>query len=107
MFDGLHPLRSYYGVPVDVLSDDVLCSLIEPLMNACLRENVLWELTAEPVERPAILKRANDLGVRFTATADAHMPGPEGWAPVCGHSKAEEYISSMKLTKGTLRPGRS
>lgn len=101
MYDGLKPLRDY-GVPVDELDDNVLLPLMEPLMRACAEGGVLWELMAEPVQRPAVLARANELGVRFTATADAHFLRPDGWASLCDHHKAEEYIASLGLTRGRM-----
>ena len=102
MSDGLLPLRGY-EVPVDDLSDQELDLLMEPLMVACVEHEVLWELTSEPVKRPSILKKANDVGVRFTATADAHFLESDGWANLRDHSKAEDYISSPGLTKGTIK----
>ncbi|MCK5849344.1 MAG: hypothetical protein KAH23_00410 [Kiritimatiellae bacterium] len=101
MFDGLLPLRRY-EVPVDDFSSKELDLLMEPLMVACAENEVLWELTPEPVRRPSILKKANDLGVRFTATADAHFLQTDGWANLREHSKAEEYISSLGLTRGSI-----
>jgi histidinol phosphatase-like PHP family hydrolase len=102
MFDGLLPLRSY-GVPVDGLSDDRLIGLMEPLMVACADRGVLWELTPGPVKRTAILEKANRLGVRFCATADAHFLHEEGWAHLRDHAKAEKYLSLLGLTSGNLR----
>ena len=100
--DGLDPLRTY-GIPVDKLSDDRLSTLVQPLMEECVRKNVLWELTPSPVTRPSILMKAKTLGVPFTATADAHFLHADGWAHLRDHSKAEEYISSLGLTKGTIK----
>jgi len=102
MGDGLGPLRSY-EVPVDELSDDKLNALMEPLMETCAEKQVLWELTPTSVKRPSILKRASAVGVRFTATADAHFLQADGWAHLRDHFKAEEYISSLGLTKGTIK----
>ncbi len=102
MGDGLDPLRSY-GVPVDELSDDKLNALMKPLMQTCAKNQILWELTPEPVKRPSILKRASAVGVRFTATADAHFLQADGWAHLRDHFKAEEYISSLGLIKGTIK----
>ncbi len=107
MIDGLWPLRNY-EVPVDDLSNEKLNALMEPLMMACAEKQVLWELTSESVKcvkRPSVLKRANALGVRFSATADAHFLQTDGWANLRDHSKAEEYISSLGLAKSFIRKG--
>lgn len=102
MSDGLEPLRSY-EVSVDEISDDKLNALMEPLMETCAEKQVLWELTPTPVKRPSILKRANALGVRFSATADAHFLQTDGWANLRDHFNAEKYISSLGLTKATIK----
>lgn len=102
MSDGLLPLRKY-DVPVDALSDKKLALLMEPLMLACAEKEVLWELKEDPVKRASILQRANALGVRFSATADAHYLQTDGWSNLRDHFKAEEYIASLGLTKGTIR----
>ena len=101
MGDGLNPLRTY-GIAVDTLSDDRLNALLEPLMALCARTGVLWELTPSPVKRPSILHRANELGVRFSATADAHFLQADGWAHLREHEKAEAYISALGLAKGAI-----
>jgi histidinol phosphatase-like PHP family hydrolase len=97
MFDGLYPLRNY-GISVDNLSDHKLNLLMEPLMVSCAENQVLWELSDQPVRRPSILRRANDIGVLFSATSDAHS-----LASLREHFKAEKYISSLGLTKGTIK----
>lgn len=102
MDDGLTPLRTY-GIDVDTLSDERLSVLMEPLMAACAKAEVLWELTPSPVKRPSILTRANELGVLFSATADAHFLQTDGWANLRQHEKAEEYIASLGLKKGTIK----
>jgi len=101
MYDGLLPLRAY-EVPVDELTDDCLTDLMKPLMIACAERGVLWELTPAPVERPAILRRADALGVRFCATADAHFLQTPGWANLYDHAKAEAVIDEFGLTRGEL-----
>jgi len=102
MFDGLLPLRRYQ-VPVDDLSDSRLNELMEPLMRACAESGVLWELTPDPVTRPAILMRAQELGVRFCATADAHFAQTPGWGNLWNHDRAEAYLTELGLRRGTLR----
>jgi histidinol phosphatase-like PHP family hydrolase len=101
MYDGLLPLRTY-SVPIDTLPDDVLIPLMEPLMQACVRRGVLWELKGEPVARPCVLTRANQLGVAFAATADAHNLAPDVWGRLAEHQQAEDYIASLGLRRGTL-----
>ncbi len=105
MYDGLFPLRNY-DVPVDDLSDDELCELMAPLMAACAETGALWELMPTRVKRPAILAHANALGVRFTATVDAHMLQTDGWANLRDHDQAETYLASLGLTRGRIAPAR-
>lgn len=102
MDDGLSTLRSY-RIPVDELGEYKLLELMEPLMKVCADKNVLWELTPVPVKFSSILKRANELGVHFSATADAHFLSVDGWANLRDHDKAENYIALMGLTKGSIR----
>jgi histidinol phosphatase-like PHP family hydrolase len=102
LYDGLLPLRRY-RVPVDDLSDSRLNELMEPLMRACAESGVLWELTPEPVTRPSILMRAQEMGVRFCATADAHFAQTPGWANLWNHERAETYLTQLGLRRGTLR----
>jgi len=96
MFDGLLPLRNY-AVMVDELGESKLIELMEPLMKVCAENQVLWELTHHPVECTFILKRANEIGVRFLATVDAH-----NLQRLHIHDEAEVYIDSLGLTKGVL-----
>jgi len=103
MYDGLLPLRAY-AVPVDALPDDRLIVLMEPLMKACASHRVLWELTPEAIERPAILRQAGALGVRFCATADAHFLQTPGWANLSLHARAEAVIDEYGLMHGELMP---
>jgi histidinol phosphatase-like PHP family hydrolase len=101
MFDGLRPLREY-EVMVDDLGKSKLIELMEPLMKACAEKHILWELTPSPVICEFILKRANEIGVHFSATADAHFLQTDGWANLRDHDKAEAYINSLGLTKGVI-----
>ena len=96
MFDGLFPLRQYQ-VPVDDLGEKKILKLMEPLMQVCAEKHVLWELTPTPVKCEFILKRANEIGVHFSATVDAHS-----LQILRNHNEAEIYISSLGLTKGTI-----
>jgi hypothetical protein len=101
MGDGLVPMRSF-EIPVEKLGEKRLLHMMEPLFRACAKSKVLWECTAQPVQFPSVLHRANEIGVHFSATADAHFLKPEGWANLRDHAKAEEYIGSLGLTKGVL-----
>ena len=96
MFDGLFPLRQYQ-IPVDDLGEKKILKLMEPLMQMCVENHILWELTPTPVECDFVLKRANEIGVHFSATVDAHS-----LQILRDHNKAETYIDSMALTKGTI-----
>ena len=80
-----------------------LLELLKPLMEMCARTGVLWELTPEPVKIPRILLKANEMGVRFTATADAHHIDPGGWSNLAFHLDAEQYLDSLGLHKGTIQ----
>ena len=101
MFDGLRPLRKY-EVMVDGLGKSKLIELMEPLMKVCAEKHILWELTPSPAICEFILKRANEIGVHFSATADAHFLQTDGWANLRGHDKAEAYINSLGLIKGVI-----
>jgi len=79
---------------------DVL-RLMEPLMLCMLEHQVLWELHTMAPKQKAILFRANELGVRFSATADAHyITG--GWANISDHGKAEKIIDNLSLNRGNI-----
>ena len=100
MMDGLEPLR-LYQIDVDHIEIDTLLSLMEPLM-CCMREHqVLWELHTMPIKQKAILHRANDLGVRFCATADAHFISG-GWANISDHWRADRILDNLSLTRGYI-----
>lgn len=100
MSDGLNLLRQYEFM-VDALNESKLIELMEPLMKACAKRHVLWELDTEPVKYDFILRRANEIGVWFSATADAHRLTGEG-VKLQDHAKAEAYIDSLGLKKGVL-----
>lgn len=102
MYDGLLPLRTYH-MDVNSIPSKKLVELFEPLMKVASEYNVLWELS-KPDNLPIvvdILKRANESGVRFTATSDSHSLSG-GWGNICDHDKAEEYIKSLGLNRGKL-----
>jgi len=75
--------------------------LMEPLM-LCMREHqVLWELHTIVPRQEAILHRANELGVRFCATADAHFI-TGGWANISDYYKALRIIDDLELIQGYI-----
>jgi hypothetical protein len=74
---------------------------MEPLMKVLAERHILWEITASPIECGFIPQRADELGVRFTATADAHFLNSE-WGPLSRHNAAENNIDSLGLTKGLV-----
>lgn len=104
MNDGLAPMRAF-EIPVERLGEKRLAEMLEPLFQGCVKNSVLWELTPQDVRFPGILRDANEVGVRFSATADAHFINPEGWANLLDHHKAEEYIDALGLTKGVIDLG--
>lgn len=101
MNDGLNTLRSF-DIMVDLLGEDKLVDLMEPIMKTCAEKKVLWEIAEKPVKCELILKRANELGVHFSATVDAHFLHAEGWSHLNEHYMIEEYIDSLGLTKGLI-----
>jgi len=102
MSDGLEPLRNY-KIPVDKLSDNELNYIMEPLMKICSKKHVLWELTEKAVKRSTVLKQANKLGVKFTATVDAHCLHIKNHTNLAKHNEAEEYLNSLGLKKGNIK----
>ncbi len=104
MYDGLTPLRVYL-CDVDSLGENRLVELLEPLMKTAAEHGVLWELHGGSVVNEKILVRANELGVRFCATADGHMLNG-GWGPLDNHNKAEEFIDRLQLTRGAVNFGK-
>lgn len=101
MHDGLYMLRDY-RVPVDTLSDDELIGRMEPLMRCMAEHGVLWELQGRSVTRPAVLRRANELGVLFAATGDAHFLEGSPWGNFSDHTAAQQLIDSLGLRNGTI-----
>lgn len=101
MGDGLNILRAY-EIEIDKLAEGKLLNLMEPLMIVCAEKNVLWEITEQPIKCEFIPKRANELGVFFSATVDAHFLHADGWSHLFDHYKAEEYIDFLGLRKGQI-----
>lgn len=99
MGDGLKPLRTYL-VDVDKVSINRIIEIMEPLMRLMAEKGVVWELLCEPAN-PAILKRANELGVSFTASADGHFLD-SGWGPLSKHIDAERFLDKHSLRRGKI-----
>ena len=100
MYDGLFPLRSYQ-IPYQELPEKKLIEMMEPLMEAMVKHDVLWELLPEPIGNENILRRADELGVRFVASADGHCF--EGSSlNLWDHNKAETLIDVLRLHKGII-----
>ncbi len=92
MADGMKALRLYMA-DVDGVSVSKKVEMFEPLMKLMAERNVFWEIANENAE-PAIIKRAHELGVVLTATADGHQLY-EGWGPLAGHICAEERLKEL------------
>ncbi|HAN20253.1 MAG: hypothetical protein A2Y15_00105 [Clostridiales bacterium GWF2_36_10] len=97
--DGLKPLRTYL-VDVDKVPINRIIEIFEPLMRLMAEKNVMWELLDE-YANPAILKRANELGVGFTASADGHFL-ESGWGPLSKHNEAETILDNLSLRRGKI-----
>lgn len=100
MYDGLFPLRDY-RIPYEELGEKKIIELMEPLMEAMVRYDVLWELLPEPIGNENILHRANEMGVRFIASADGHSINGT-WGRFPDHVQAEELIDSLGLCKSII-----
>jgi len=100
MYDGIHPLRTYLFEP-DMLTKQKQVEILEPLMKTAKEYGVLWELIGNSVVNEDVLIRANEIGVKFCATADGHMLY-DGWGPMTHHNKAEEIIDRLKLNRGII-----
>lgn len=100
MYDGLLPLRTYL-CDVDALGEKRQVELLEPLMKEAAYRGVLWEIAGDSVVNEKVLIRANELGVLFCATADAHML-KDGWGPLQHHQKAEDLIDRLRLNRGVI-----
>ncbi len=92
MADGMKHLRTYLA---DVSSVPVKkqVEMFEPLMKLMAEKGVYWELANEFAE-PAIIKRAHEMGVTFTCTADGHQLY-EGWGPLKNHINAENNLKRL------------
>ncbi len=92
MADGMKHLRTYL---VDVKSVPVKkqVEMFEPLMKLMAEKGTFWEITNEFAE-PAIIKRAHEMGVQFTCTADGHQLY-NGWGPLANHINAENRLKEL------------
>lgn len=99
MADGLKLLRSY-RVDVKKVPQSRTLEIFEPLMRLMAEKGVVWELLDEFAE-PYILKRAAELGVKFTASADAHFL-TSGWGPLTKHADAEALLDKLALPRGRI-----
>jgi len=98
--DGLALLRPF-AINYETIESNRLVEMMEPMM-ICMREHdVLWEIAKDRPRQEAIVKRANELGVRFCATADAHFI-EGGWANIPEHEVAENIIDEFKLNHGRI-----
>ncbi len=92
MGDGFGPLKRY-GADVNSVSMSKKIEIFEPLMKLMAEKGVFWELT-EGGMSPELFKRARELGVIFTCTADGHQLY-QGWGPLANHIKAEEALAKL------------
>lgn len=92
MGDGIAHLRTY-GANVDEVSIARRIEIFEPLMKLMAEKGTYWELTAGGMNRD-VFKRAKEMGVQFTCTADGHQLY-EGWGPLVNHIKAEEKLKEL------------
>ncbi len=92
MADGMKHLRLYMA---DVASVPVKkqVEIFEPLMQLMAEKGTFWEIANERAEK-AIIKRAHELGVTFTCTADGHQLY-QGWGPLANHINAENCLKNL------------
>ena len=100
MYDGLLPLRTY-TFDVDGVGEKRCIQLFEPLFAVTRDNEVRWELTGGAVPFAGILRRADEMGVRFIATADAHFLD-SGWGPFTHHDAAEAVIDRLGLRRARV-----
>lgn len=85
-----------YGIRFDSMKESLFTEILEPLMRAAAEQEVLWEITEACPIRP-MFRRAQELGVHFTPTSDAHFISG-GWGPLSRRRGAVEKMESMGLT---------
>lgn len=92
MGDGMgHLIR--WGADVASVPTNRKIEILEPLMKLMAEKGTFWELTSGGMT-PEIFKRAHELGVTFTCTADGHQLF-EGWSPLANHIKAENALKRL------------
>ncbi len=69
-----------YGFSYNGLSEERLTAITEPLMRTAAEQDVLWEITGGCNLTRPMFRRAKELGVRFSPTADAHFLN-SSWGP--------------------------
>lgn len=92
MGDGIAHLYTY-GANVESVPMSRRVEIFEPLMKYMAENRINWELTSGGMSKE-MFKRAYELGVNFTCTADGHQLY-EGWGPLCNHIKAEEALAKL------------
>lgn len=92
MADGMKHLRTYKS-DVSLVPVKKQVEMFEPLMKLLAERGVFWEIANEFAE-PAIIKRAHELGVIFTCTADGHQLY-KGWGPLANHINAENRLKEL------------
>ncbi len=92
MGDGIGHLKTYGAKPENV-SVSKRIEIFEPLMKLAAEKGIYWELTAGGMNKD-VFKRARELGVTFTCTADGHQLY-EGWGPLSNHIKAEDKLKEL------------
>lgn len=95
MGDGMAHLFSW-GADVNSVSVRRQIEIFEPLMKLMAEKGTFWELTAGGMS-PEMFKRAHELGVTFTCTADGHQLF-EGWGPLSHHIDAENALKKLLAT---------
>lgn len=92
MDNGLAHLYTY-GADVDSVAVKRRIEIFEPLMMLMAERGIYWELTAGGMN-PDTFKRARELGVNFTCTADGHQLY-DGWGPLAKHIDAENTLKRL------------
>lgn len=92
MGDGMaHLLR--WGADIKSVPVSRKIEILEPLMKLVAEKGTFWELTPGAMT-PEIFKRAHEIGVNFTCTADGHQLF-EGWGPLVKHIEAENALKRL------------
>lgn len=92
MGDGFGALKTF-GADVFSVPISRRVEIFEPLMKYMAENGTFWELTSGGMSNE-MFRRAKELGVTFTCTADGHQLY-EGWGPLSNHIKAEEALARL------------